>query len=65
MHLDIIGTGSRIMRVNSNPEIPFLDRTLDYLFYASTLTLDGNYVRLDETQAISDHMPVVGVFTLP
>ena len=48
-----------------DPEIPYLDRTLDYLFYASTLTLGENYARLHDTQTISDHMPVIAVFTFP
>lgn len=49
----------------NDPAIPMLDRTLDYLFYASNLTLADGYVRQEDTQKISDHMPVIGVFQLP
>ena len=41
------------------------DRTLDYLFYSPRLTPLTNQVRQHDTQAISDHLPVIGRFFLP
>ena len=47
----------------ANAEGP--DRTLDYLFYSPKLQRIEGYVRQEDTQAISDHLPVVGRFLLP
>lgn len=47
----------------ANAEGP--DRTLDYLFYSPKLQRVEGYVRQEDTQAISDHLPVVGRFLLP
>lgn len=41
------------------------DRTLDYLFYSQRLTALTSQVRQHDTQAISDHLPVIGRFFLP
>jgi len=41
------------------------DRTIDYLFYSSDLTLVKGKVRSHDTPLISDHLPVIGMFTLP
>jgi len=41
------------------------DRTLDYIFYADTLTLLDGYVRQHDTLAISDHLPLIAEFRLP
>ncbi|MEO9331441.1 endonuclease/exonuclease/phosphatase family protein [Pseudomonas guguanensis] len=41
------------------------DRTLDYLFYSPRLTPFASQVRQHDTQAISDHLPVIGRFFLP
>jgi endonuclease/exonuclease/phosphatase family metal-dependent hydrolase len=49
----------------NDPAIPYLDRTLDYLFFAKNVSLGAHSVRQGDTQRISDHMPVIGVFTLP
>jgi endonuclease/exonuclease/phosphatase family metal-dependent hydrolase len=49
----------------NDPTIPYLDRTLDYLFYAKTLTPGQARVRTEDTQAISDHEPLIATFTLP
>ena len=48
---------------SANAEGP--DRTLDYLFYSPKLQRIEGYVRQEDTQAISDHLPVVGRFLLP
>lgn len=42
-----------------------LDRTLDYLFHSPKLQRITGYVRQEDTQTISDHLPVVGRFLLP
>jgi endonuclease/exonuclease/phosphatase family metal-dependent hydrolase len=41
------------------------DRTLDYIFFADTMTLVNGYVRQADTLAISDHLPLVAEFKLP
>ena len=41
-----------------------LDRTLDYLFYSPLLTVKNHKVRAKDTQDISDHVPLIGEFTL-
>ena len=41
------------------------NRTIDYLFYTENLTLVTQKVRSEDTLMISDHLPVIGVFTLP
>lgn len=40
------------------------DRTIDYLFYSPQLTVIDQYVRQRDTQHISDHLPVIGIFEL-
>ncbi|MCU1727723.1 endonuclease/exonuclease/phosphatase family protein [Pseudomonas sp. 7P_10.2_Bac1] len=49
----------------NNPRVDEPDRTLDYLFYSPKLQRVEGYVRQEDTQAISDHLPVVGRFLLP
>ncbi len=49
----------------NNPATTGPDRTLDYLFFADSLTLVDSYVRQHDTLHISDHLPVVGEFRLP
>jgi endonuclease/exonuclease/phosphatase (EEP) superfamily protein YafD len=41
------------------------DRTLDYIFFADTMTMVNGYVRQADTLAISDHLPLVAEFKLP
>ncbi len=41
------------------------DRTIDYLFYTTNLTLVEHKVRSEDTLMTSDHLPVISVFTLP
>ncbi len=48
---------------NGRSNVP--DRTIDYIFYSPNLKLGKYYVRQQDTQKISDHMPLVGYFTLP
>lgn len=49
----------------NNPAVGEPDRTLDYLFYSPKLQRVEGYVRQEDTQAVSDHLPVVGRFLLP
>jgi endonuclease/exonuclease/phosphatase family metal-dependent hydrolase len=49
----------------NNPSLTGPDRTVDYIFYADSLTLTAGYVRRHDTLAISDHLPAVAVFELP
>lgn len=41
------------------------DRTIDYLFYSSGLSQQEYYVRNKDTLHISDHLPMIGTYTLP
>ena len=52
-------------RFPNDPAIPAPDRTLDYLFISSAITIGEHYVRLDDTQKISDHFPLISSFQLP
>ena len=49
----------------NDPRIEAPDRTLDYLFHSPKLQRIAGYVRQEDTQTISDHLPVVGRFLLP
>lgn len=49
----------------NDPAIGQPDRTLDYLFAAPSVQVGAHYVRQRDTQAISDHMPVVANLRLP
>jgi endonuclease/exonuclease/phosphatase family metal-dependent hydrolase len=51
--------------IPNDPAIPHADRTLDYLFFAKNIQIGQHYVRQNDTQRISDHMPIVAVFQLP
>ncbi|MCB1191080.1 MAG: endonuclease/exonuclease/phosphatase family protein [Leptospiraceae bacterium] len=50
--------------VPNNPSISRLDKTIDYLFYSDTLRLANYRVRQEDTQKISDHLPLVGEFEI-
>ena len=41
------------------------DRTIDYLFYSGQWLLQDAYVMQGDALRVSDHLPVVGVYTLP
>lgn len=41
------------------------DRTIDYLFYSDQWSLDDAYIMQEEALQISDHLPVVGVYSFP
>ncbi len=41
------------------------DRTIDYLFYTDGLKLVEQKVLSRDTLLISDHLPVIGIFTIP
>ncbi|MCP4294721.1 MAG: endonuclease/exonuclease/phosphatase family protein [Proteobacteria bacterium] len=42
-----------------------LDRTIDYIFYSDNLEFVNYQVRQEDTQKISDHMPMLMTFTIP
>lgn len=54
-----------LTRWPNDPAILGPDRTLDYFFFPETVTPGRNYVRMEDTMRISDHLPVVIEITLP
>jgi endonuclease/exonuclease/phosphatase family metal-dependent hydrolase len=51
--------------IPNDPAIAHADRTLDYLFFANNVQLGQHYVRQNDTQRVSDHMPLIVEFQLP
>jgi endonuclease/exonuclease/phosphatase family metal-dependent hydrolase len=49
----------------NDPDVGGTDRTIDYLFFARAVRLGQHYVRQQDTQRISDHMPLISEFHLP
>ena len=49
----------------NHPDANEPDRTLDYLFHSPKLQRIEGYVRQEDTQTISDHLPVLGRLLLP
>lgn len=49
----------------NDPSLDGPDRTVDYLFYSPRLKRVESRVRQDDTQRISDHLPVLARFLLP
>ncbi len=49
----------------NDPAIARLDRTLDYVFLGKSLRLSDHYVRQRDTQAASDHAPLIVTFQIP
>lgn len=49
----------------NDPTVTGPDRTIDYLFYSDQWSLDDAYVLREGTLSISDHLPVIGVYSLP
>jgi endonuclease/exonuclease/phosphatase family metal-dependent hydrolase len=49
----------------NDPRTTGPDRTLDYIFFADSVTLTDGYVRQHDTLRISDHLPLVAEFRLP
>jgi len=48
----------------NDPTVPGPDRTIDYLFYSDEWTLLDAYVRREDTLHISDHLPVIGIYSI-
>lgn len=48
----------------NDPTVTGPDRTIDYLFYSDQWSLDDAYILRKGTLSISDHLPVVGVYSL-
>ena len=57
--------GDHFTHYSNNPSATGLDRVIDYIFYSDMLGFDGYYTRQHDTQAISDHMPLIMTFELP
>jgi len=49
----------------NDPRVSGPDRTIDYIFYSDTLALVQGHIRQNDTQQISDHMPVIAEFKIP
>ena len=49
----------------NDPAVAGPDRTIDFLFFSPVLELGDHFVRNADTQAISDHLPVVASLSLP
>lgn len=50
---------------SNDPEVTVPDRTVDYIFSHPKIAFENPYVRLHDTQKISDHFPVVTHIKLP
>jgi endonuclease/exonuclease/phosphatase family metal-dependent hydrolase len=48
----------------NDPTVTGPDRTIDYLFYSDQWSLDDAYILQQDTLQISDHLPVVGVYSV-
>lgn len=49
----------------NDPDVDGPDRTIDFLFHSPDLELGPHSVRSEDTVTISDHLPVIGTYTLP
>ncbi|MBN1218034.1 MAG: hypothetical protein JXM69_03815 [Anaerolineae bacterium] len=49
----------------NDPGVAAPNRTVDFIFFADTMTLNKAYVRQHDTLPISDHLPLVAEFQLP
>jgi endonuclease/exonuclease/phosphatase family metal-dependent hydrolase len=58
-------TGLWFTYYSNDPAVPGPDRTIDFVFFNPALELADHYVRGADTQAISDHLPVVANFIVP
>lgn len=47
----------------NDPTVTGPDRTIDYLFYSDQWNLIDAYVRQTDTLHISDHLPVIGIYS--
>ena len=47
----------------NDPTVPGPDRTIDYLFYSDQWNLVDAWVRQEDTLQISDHLPVIGIYS--
>ena len=48
----------------NDPTVTGPDRTIDYLFYSDQWSLHDAYIRQEDTLHLSDHLPVVGIYSL-
>lgn len=49
----------------NDPTVAEPDRTIDYLFYSDQWMLESEYIVQEGALHISDHLPVIGIYTLP
>ncbi|MFT6625524.1 MAG: endonuclease/exonuclease/phosphatase family metal-dependent hydrolase [Cycloclasticus sp.] len=49
----------------NDPRVQRPDRTIDYYFYSSQLSLQSAHVETETSLTLSDHMPIIANFTLP
>ena len=47
----------------NDPTVPGPDRTIDYQFYSDQWNLVDAWVRQEDTLRISDHLPVIGIYS--
>ncbi|MCK5041090.1 MAG: endonuclease/exonuclease/phosphatase family protein [Sphingomonadales bacterium] len=59
------GRQGHFTHYSNNPSATGLDRVIDYIFYSDMLAFEGYKTRQHDTQAISDHMPLIMTFELP
>jgi endonuclease/exonuclease/phosphatase family metal-dependent hydrolase len=58
------GSDLHYTHYSNNPSATGLDRVIDYIFYSDNLDFQHYYTRQYDTQAISDHMPLIMNFNL-
>ncbi|MDH3491128.1 MAG: endonuclease/exonuclease/phosphatase family protein [Gammaproteobacteria bacterium] len=63
-HLTSSGAQAWYTHFPNDPMVTGPDRTIDYLFYSDQWSLDDAYIRQADTLDLSDHLPVVGVYSL-
>lgn len=49
----------------NDPQVQHPDRTIDYYFYSTKLSLTNAFVATKQSQALSDHMPIIATYRLP
>ncbi|GAB3112903.1 endonuclease/exonuclease/phosphatase family protein [Aestuariicella hydrocarbonica] len=63
-HLLAEGAARWYTHFPNDPRVSAPDRTIDYLFYSHQWRLHQAYIRQHDTLDVSDHLPVIGVFSL-
>ncbi len=63
-HLTSSGAPAWYTHFPNDPTVTGPDRTIDYLFYSDQWSLDNAYILQEDALDLSDHLPVVGVYSL-